>query len=81
MKSYGPNCYEGKWIQSKAVKGYVIDTNGYLTSDMIRLALCPWYHCAFGWVGSVMVVSVMPRDVQFLDQEEAALFTLSNLGK
>lgn len=72
--------YLGKWIQSKAIKGYVADTGDQL-NGRVWLVLCPWHHCAYGWMETRMGTHVMPRDVQFLDQEEAALYVLGNLGK
>lgn len=76
---------EGKWIQSRAVKGYVIDASPWswqwANESRIWVTLCPWYHCAFGWMETRMVIRVAPQELQFLDQEEATLYILSNLGK
>jgi hypothetical protein len=75
--------YRDNWIQSKAIKGYVTDI--FYTykrpMDWASLILCPWYHCAFGWVKTSMTISGPSSDIEFLDQEEVALLTLGNLGK
>lgn len=75
--------FENQWIQTKAVKGYVIQQTEpwvHRPEEYVCLLLNPWYHCAFGWQDKCMNVNVYVRDVQPLDQEEAALHILGHIG-
>lgn len=76
--------YLHHWVESKAVKGFVIREGEYPNySDLLRyMVVLPWYHCAFGWVTDrSMTIKGKPEvDVTILPEEESAILALRFLS-
>lgn len=68
------------WIESRGIKGYVIEETRslYEQSELVYLMLRPWHHWAYNWDTdrTMNIRAEFDCNIQILPEEESAMLAL-----